>query len=140
MITLHSATKVVTKKKQRVGRGNGSNRGKNSGAGNKGQVKRGHIRIGFEGGQKPLIRRTPKLRGFKQHDKKDFVALPLDLVISKLDGHTQISLQILKEKNIISSFVKEFKLLSPRVKGEYSITVPEGENIYLTKGAKASIK
>jgi large subunit ribosomal protein L15 len=53
------------KKKVRVGRGMGSKLGKTAGAGNKGQKsRRGYSRRrGFEGGQNPLHRRTPK-RGF----------------------------------------------------------------------------
>ena len=53
------------KRKKRVGRGVGSGRGKTSGRGMGGQTKRSNpgIRIYFEGGQMPLIRRIPK-RGF----------------------------------------------------------------------------
>ena len=52
-------------RKVRVGRGIGSKLGKTAGAGNKGQQsRRGYSRRrGFEGGQMPLHRRTPK-RGF----------------------------------------------------------------------------
>jgi large subunit ribosomal protein L15 len=48
-----------------VGRGESSGHGKTSGRGGKGQTARtgGSIRVGFEGGQMPLIRRLPK-RGF----------------------------------------------------------------------------
>lgn len=54
-----------TKKKFRVGRGNGSGAGKTAGKGHKGQNARsgGGVRPGFEGGQMPLQRRIPK-RGF----------------------------------------------------------------------------
>ncbi|NJK71265.1 MAG: hypothetical protein HC932_03370 [Thermales bacterium] len=62
--------KKITKTKKRVGRGEGSNRGKNAGKGHKGQTKRGHVRIGFEGNQTPLVRRLPKLRGFNNYDKR----------------------------------------------------------------------
>jgi large subunit ribosomal protein L15 len=52
-------------KKKRVGRGSGSGHGKTSCRGEKGQKSRSgkKIRLGFEGGQIPLIRRIPK-RGF----------------------------------------------------------------------------
>ena len=60
-------------RRKRVGRGEGSGMGKTSGRGHKGQKARsgGKIRIGFEGGQMPLIRRLPK-RGFnnKEHETK----------------------------------------------------------------------
>ena len=49
---------------KRVGRGPGSNDGKTSGRGNKGSLQRGPgPRVGFEGGQMPIIRTLPK-RGF----------------------------------------------------------------------------
>ena len=60
-------------RRKRVGRGEGSGMCKTSGRGHKGQKARsgGKIRIGFEGGQMPLIRRLPK-RGFnnKEHETK----------------------------------------------------------------------
>ncbi len=50
---------------KRIGRGHGSGNGKTAGKGHKGQNARsgGGVRIGFEGGQMPLVRRIPK-RGF----------------------------------------------------------------------------
>lgn len=52
-------------RRKRVGQGESSGRGKTSGRGGKGQTARsgGSIRIGFEGGQMPFLRRIPK-RGF----------------------------------------------------------------------------
>ena len=53
----------------RVGRGNGSGKGKTAGRGTKGQKARagGTVPAWFEGGQTPIHRRIPKLRGFKRH-------------------------------------------------------------------------
>lgn len=51
------------KTKKRVGRGIGSGHGKTSTRGQKGAHARDNIRPGFEGGQTPLYRRLPKLRG-----------------------------------------------------------------------------
>lgn len=47
----------------RVGRGQGS-KGKTAGRGTKGTKARGQVHLGFEGGQMPLQRRVPKLKGF----------------------------------------------------------------------------
>ena len=62
------------KKKKRVGRGDGSGHGTTSGRGTKGQLSRsgGKTRIGFEGGQMPLQRRIPHLKGFKNLRKRVF--------------------------------------------------------------------
>ena len=56
-------------RRKRVGCGESSGHGKTSGKGHKGQKARsgGSIRLGFEGGQMPLIRRIPK-RGFNNTD------------------------------------------------------------------------
>jgi large subunit ribosomal protein L15 len=54
---------------RRVGRGISAGQGKTAGRGTKGQKSRtgSSRRPGFEGGQNPLIKRFPKLRGFKSH-------------------------------------------------------------------------
>jgi large subunit ribosomal protein L15 len=49
--------------KNRVGRGEAS-KGKTAGRGTKGSKARGQVSPGFEGGQMPLSRRLPKLKGF----------------------------------------------------------------------------
>jgi len=62
--------------KKRVGRGPGSGLGKTAGKGEKGQKSRsGHtFRLGFEGGQMPLIRRVPK-RGFTNIWKVEYAVV-----------------------------------------------------------------
>ncbi|MGD8237378.1 MAG: 50S ribosomal protein L15 [Armatimonadota bacterium] len=51
------------RKRRRVGRGISAGQGKTCGRGQKGQKARTNVRPGFEGGQTPLYRRLPKLRG-----------------------------------------------------------------------------
>ncbi|GAA0996640.1 50S ribosomal protein L15 [Acrocarpospora macrocephala] len=51
------------KSKVRKGRGEGS-KGKTAGRGTKGTKSRTNVPLGFEGGQVPLQRRLPKLKGF----------------------------------------------------------------------------
>ena len=60
------------KRRKRIGRGDGSGNGTTCGRGTKGQLARsgGKTRIGFEGGQMPLQRRLPHLKGFKNTRKK----------------------------------------------------------------------
>lgn len=54
------------KNRKRVGRGTAAGQGKTAGRGTKGQNSRsgGGVRPYFEGGQLPLVRRLPHLRGF----------------------------------------------------------------------------
>jgi large subunit ribosomal protein L15 len=53
------------KARKRAGRGEGSGKGKTAGRGTKGTKARGRVAAFFEGGQMPLTRRVPKLKGFK---------------------------------------------------------------------------
>ena len=78
-----------TKVGNRVGRGTGSGNGTTSGRGMNGQKSRSgaHIRLGFEGGQMPLYRRTPK-RGFTNHWRTDYVAVNVEALNIFEDGAT----------------------------------------------------
>jgi large subunit ribosomal protein L15 len=55
----------ATKARLRVGRGIGSGKGGTAGRGTKGTRARGGVKAFFEGGQMPIARRVPKLKGFK---------------------------------------------------------------------------
>jgi large subunit ribosomal protein L15 len=61
-------------KRKFVGRGDGSGHGTYSGRGCKGQKSRagGGVRLGFEGGQLPLIKRLPRKRGFTNVFKTEY--------------------------------------------------------------------
>ena len=68
----------ATKERTRKGRGEASGKGKTAGRGTKGSRARASMRIGFEGGQMPLQRRLPKLRGFKNPNKVHWSVVNLD--------------------------------------------------------------
>ncbi len=70
----------TVKSKKRVGRGTASGHGKTSGRGMKGQKARagGNIRPGFEGGQLPLYRRLPRMRGFHNIFRVEYSVINLD--------------------------------------------------------------
>jgi large subunit ribosomal protein L15 len=75
-------------RRKRLGQGEASGHGKTSGRGGKGQTARSgsSIRIGFEGGQMPLIRRIPK-RGFnnKRHTIR-YLPVNLEMLNAFEDG------------------------------------------------------
>ena len=77
---LSPAEGAVTPAK-RLGRGIGSGLGKTSGKGHKGQWARsgGGVRPGFEGGQMPLIRRSPK-RGFNNNFRKVYATVNVGML------------------------------------------------------------
>ena len=62
---------------RRVGRGTGAGQGKTAGKGTKGQLARSGpgLPAWFEGGQMPLHMRLPKLRGFKNRQRIEFVGV-----------------------------------------------------------------
>jgi large subunit ribosomal protein L15 len=58
--------------KTRVGRGEGSGKGKTAGRGTKGTKARKNVPARFEGGQMPIHMRLPKLRGFKNRFRTEY--------------------------------------------------------------------
>jgi len=67
-----------TRDRRRVGRGIGGKGGKTAGRGMKGQGARDTVPVGFEGGQMPLARRVPKLKGFKNPFRVEYAVVNLD--------------------------------------------------------------
>ncbi len=97
---------------KRLGCGESSGHGKTSGKGHKGQKARsgGSIRLGFEGGQMPLIRRLPK-RGFNNSAfKTQYAVVNLD-ELEVIDAGSQINEQLLREKGLISGKFDGLKIL-----------------------------
>ncbi len=71
--------------RRRVGRGIAGKGGKTAGRGMKGQGARDTIPAGFEGGQMPLSRRVPKLKGFKNPFRVEYAVINLD-TLQAFDG------------------------------------------------------
>lgn len=82
---LHPA-KGAKKERTRVGRGRAGARGKTAGRGTKGTGARGKLRLGFEGGQMPLIRRVPKMKGFKNPNRDAYAPVNVELLAKYFDG------------------------------------------------------
>ena len=64
--------------RKRVGRGRAGVRGKTAGRGTKGYLARHNPRPGFEGGQMPLQRRVPKLKGFKNPNRVEYAVVNVE--------------------------------------------------------------
>ena len=96
---------------KRVGRGYGSGLGKNCGTGHKGQNSRsgGGVRIGFEGGQTPLYRRSPK-RGFTNYTEKEYATVNVG-DLESLKAGSKVTLETLKEKGILKTKYSALKVL-----------------------------
>lgn len=103
---LHELTPAQPAKDcKRIGRGNGSGNGKTAGKGHKGQKARsgGGVRIGFEGGQMPLMRRIPK-RGFNNIFATKYAIINVSDLNKFKDG-TVVDTELLKAAGLIN---KEF--------------------------------
>ncbi len=121
------APKGATKAPKRKGRGPGSGLGKTAGRGQKGQRSRSGpgIRLGFEGGQMPLIRRVPK-RGF--HNRNRVVNQVVNLRdLTKVEG-TEINPTVLAERGLIERRAEPVKVLA----------VGDAERAYVVTGCAVS--
>src|SRR5436853_4205593 len=97
---------------KRLGCGESSGHGKTSGKGHKGQKARsgGSIRLGFEGGQMPLIRRLPK-RGFNNAAfKKRYAIVNLD-DLGDLKAGTIVNEQLLRESKLVRGHFTGIRIL-----------------------------
>jgi large subunit ribosomal protein L15 len=103
---------------KRLGCGESSGHGKTSGKGHKGQKARsgGSLRLGFEGGQMPLIRRLPK-RGFNNAEFKTVYAIVNLGDLNELDADTHVNEQLLRDKGFVSGKFDGVKILA---RGELS--------------------
>ncbi len=88
-----------TKERRRVGRGIGGKGGKTAGRGTKGQHARGSVKPGFEGGQMPLSRRVPKLKGFRNPFRVEYAVVNLD-TLEAFDGDV-VSPETLRAKGLV---------------------------------------
>ena len=91
------------KSRKRVGRGPGSGKGKTAGRGMNGQKSRsgGGKRAGFEGGQTPLARRLPKLPGFKNFNRVEYLPVNVGRLNEKFENGDVVNGETLCEKGII---------------------------------------
>ena len=99
-------------RRKRLGQGEASGHGKTSGRGGKGQTARSgsSIRIGFEGGQMPLIRRIPK-RGFN-NTRHTVRYLPVNLeALNRFDDGARVDETILRSAGLANGRAAGIKIL-----------------------------
>lgn len=117
-IGLHNLVAVPgsLQKIKRVGRGQGSGHGRTAGRGHNGQKSRksGNVRPGFEGGQNPLYRRTPK-GGFSRSvflKKDDLVsAVNVGLLDSIFAANAEVNLEELIGHGLVRVKSRKIKIL-----------------------------
>lgn len=98
--------------RKRVGRGDGSGHGTYSGRGCKGQKSRsgGGVRLGFEGGQLPLIKRLPRKRGFVNIFREEYSIVNIGK-LNVFEANSEVTPQTLLDVGLIKSLNNPVKIL-----------------------------
>lgn len=101
------------KRRKRVGRGDGSGHGTYSGRGCKGQKSRSgyKMRIGFEGGQLPLIKRLPRKRGFVNIFRVEYNIINLNK-LNIFEPGSEVTPEVLVAAGLVKSLRHPIKILA----------------------------
>jgi large subunit ribosomal protein L15 len=124
-------------RRKRLGQGESSGHGKTSGRGGKGQTARSgsSIRIGFEGGQMPLIRRIPK-RGFN-NTRHGTTYIPVNLRdLNEFEDGAKVDEAALRTIGLVNGRGDGIKILGS---GELSRKLSVSANAF-SASAKAKIE
>src|SRR5579862_1904497 len=88
-----------TRPRRRVGRGIAGKGGKTAGRGTKGTGARDTVKPGFEGGQLPLTQRIPKLKGFKNPFRVEYVVVNLGAL--EVLGAEEVNPDVLRAAGVV---------------------------------------
>ncbi|MFC3994663.1 50S ribosomal protein L15 [Nocardiopsis sediminis] len=124
----------ANKAKIRKGRGEAS-KGKTAGRGTKGTKARNTVPVGFEGGQMPLIRRVPKLKGFSN---ARFTTVYQVVNLDKLSELYPEGGEVTVEGLVAKGAVRKNELVKVLGTGEISVAVQVSVNAF-SESAKAKI-
>ncbi|MCB1733728.1 MAG: 50S ribosomal protein L15 [Gammaproteobacteria bacterium] len=121
--------------RKRVGRGDASGHGRTAARGMKGQRKRGSVRPGFEGGQISVVRRLPRLRGFTNPTRVEFLAINLGTLEDRFDAGATVDAESLAAQRLIEDVNQPFKILGRGELGKaFTVKAPR-----LSESAKQAI-
>lgn len=98
------------RKRKRIGRGDGSNRGSYSGRGSKGQLQHGKVPHLFEGGQLRLVKRLPFMRGFTNNFRIEYTAVNV-VSLNAFDAGSNVGLEELVAARVVRNADAYVKLL-----------------------------
>lgn len=100
-----------THRRKVVGRGPGSGHGKTSTRGHNGNKARGQVNPNFEGGQTPLHRRLPQVRGFKPVNKIYFAVINVGVLDELFEAGTVVTPEALLQQGVIRNLHEPIKVL-----------------------------
>ena len=98
--------------RKRVGRGGAAGQGKTAGRGMKGQKSRsgGALPLYFEGGQLPLVRRLPHLRGFTNIFRIEYQVVNVN-DLSRFDPDSEVTPEAMIDAKMVRSSRRPVKIL-----------------------------
>jgi large subunit ribosomal protein L15 len=89
-----------THRRRRMGRGRAAGQGKTAGRGTKGTGARHNPKIGFEGGQMPLQRRVPKLKGFTNPNRREWAVVNVER-LAVFDAGADVTPEAMRERGLV---------------------------------------
>ncbi len=102
-MNLSQLTSITQTKKRRLGQGHGSGRVKTSGRGTKGQKARNHVKLAFEGGALPLIKRLPFRRGKGRNETLQLKPVTVSLEkLNHLPKNATVDLEFLIKHKLVN--------------------------------------
>ncbi len=140
MASLHTLVRSGARAYRRVGRGNGSSRGKQSGRGGKGQTARaGHkIRPAF----RDILKKLPKRRGYGKNRGRtvdstipDAVAVSVTRLEQLFPQGGAVTIATLREKGVIGRKSVPVKIVGGETSKKFMI-----EGCEISSGARATIE
>ena len=129
--------KGARRNRKRIGRGDAAGQGSTAGRGMKGQKSRSGRgpRVGFEGGQLPIIKGLPMRRGFTNIFKTYYALVNLD-TLDKFDAGDEVTPAILAERGYIRNLNRPVKIVGG---GELTKSLRVSANRF-TRSARAAIQ
>ena len=131
---LNELVKTTKRIQKRIGRGHGTGKGKTGGKGTKGQKARHSIKVGFEGGQTPILKRIPLRRGKARNVsfKKDLIIINTKIINNFPNNSTIDKDAIVKARIVDKKDADKFglKILgNGEITNVYTIKLPCSKNV-----------
>ena len=129
--------KGARRNRKRVGRGDAAGQGSTAGRGMKGQKSRSGRgpRVGFEGGQLPIIKGLPMRRGFTNIFKTYYTLVNLD-TLERFEVGEEVTPAILAERGYIRNLNRPIKVVGG---GDLTKSLRVSANKF-TRSARAAIE
>jgi large subunit ribosomal protein L15 len=93
--------KGAVRPRRRVGRGKAAGQGKTAGRGTKGLLARHNPKLGFEGGQMPMQRRIPHLKGFTNPNRVEFAVVNVSRLDEAFEPGAEVTPEVLLERRMV---------------------------------------